>query len=157
MNIETRNAIADIIIKTVGNGSLPLLRLTTLLYLSDWRSAITRKRQITDIVWVQPFVAKMPEIIQFLARSQPDFTLVAGSQPEVMFTGVALGRDWILPSDARTCVDFVLHSEANKSWPDLLRLAYSTYPMFSQPVQSVLDLAHLADLYERLHPARVAG
>ena len=86
MDSETRNAIAHILINTVGPGSLPALRLTTLLYLSDWRSAITRKRQITDISWVQPFVAKMPEIIQFLAQD-PDFALVSGPQPEVIFTG----------------------------------------------------------------------
>jgi hypothetical protein len=154
MNIETRNAIAHILINTVGPGPLPVLRLTTLLYLSDWRSAITRKRQITDITWVQPFVAKMPEIIQFLGRNSPDFTLVPGPQPEVMFTGDPLSG--ILSSEARACIDFVLRSETNKSWPELFRLAYSTYPMFSQPPQSLLDLVALSYLYERSHE-RVAG
>ncbi len=153
MDSETRNAIAHILINTVGPGSLPALRLTTLLYLSDWRSAITRKRQITDISWVQPFVAKMPEIIQFLAQD-PDFALVSGPQPEVIFTGDPLSG--ILSPEARTCVDFVLRSETNKSWPELFRLAYSTYPMFSQPPQSLLDLVALSYLYERSHE-RVAG
>jgi hypothetical protein len=155
MNSETRNAIAHILITTAGTGSIPVLRLTTLLYLSDWRSAITRKRQITDITWVQPFVAKMPEIIQFLERNKPDFTLICGSQPEVMFTGDPLSG--ILSAEARTCVDFVLRSETNKSWPELFRLAYSTYPMFSQPAQSILNLVLLSDIYERMQHARVAG
>jgi hypothetical protein len=153
MNSETRNAIAHIIIRTAGTGSLPVLRLTTLLYLSDWRSAITCKRQITDITWVQPFVAKMPEIMQSLEQNKLDFTLTFGTQPEVMFVGDPLSG--ILSTEARTCVDFVLQSEANKSWQELFRLAYSTYPMFSQPVQSILDLVQLSDLYERMQHARV--
>jgi endonuclease/exonuclease/phosphatase (EEP) superfamily protein YafD len=155
MNSETRNAIAHIIINIVGPGTLPVLRLTTLLYLSDWRSAIKLKRQITDIAWVQPFVAKMPEIVQFLEQDKSDFTLLSGPQPEVMFTGNPLSG--ILSVEARTCVDFVLRSETNKSWPELFRLAYSTYPMFSQPAQSSLDLVLLSELYERMQHARVAG
>lgn len=130
---------------------LTLLRLTTMLYLSDWRSALQLKRQITDIKWVQPFVAKVPEIAQRLDPT--DFTM---SPDGVAATFIGDPDISNLPAEERACMDFVLHSE-QKGWIQLFRIAYSTFPMLSQPAHTVLDLVALAQRYSEHHDARMVG
>ncbi len=64
---ETKEALAYIVSKEASSVPITLLRVTTLLYMADWRSALTMKRQITDIAWIQPFVTKAPEVGKLLA------------------------------------------------------------------------------------------
>jgi len=152
---KTRDALAYLVLNATTTVPPTLLKLTTLLYLSDWRSAITLKRQITDIKWIQPFVAKASEVGQYLGKNPADFTIATTNQLEVAFVGDP--QSIRLPLEERACLDFVLQSYAQKDWPDLFRLAYSTYPMFSQAAQSALDLVALADMYEHSQSTEVAG
>jgi len=62
-----------------------------------------------------------------------------------------------LSQDERACLDFVLHSESQREWPELFRLAYSTFPISSQPAGSALDLVALPELYKRSQLEEVAG
>ena len=131
-------------IAVTANKSVPLslLRMTTLLYLSDWRSALQYEKQISDIQWMHPFVSKLPEIAQRLSIAH--FKL--DSQLNVEFVGEPLSHS-SLPREEQECIDFVLRTEGHKGWIESFRLAYSTYPMFSQSPQAILDLVGLAKQY----------
>jgi hypothetical protein len=138
---ETAETLAYIVSKATGNVPLTLLRVTTLLYLTDWRSALTLNRQITTIGWIQPFVVKLPEVGKLL-------TEMGVSVSDQLVTGVP--EPYLsakLSHDAQGCIDFVLNVEMQKGWTEVFRLAYSTYPMFSQPAHAPLDLVALAQMY----------
>lgn len=149
---ETSHALSYIGARADKTVPLTLLRLTTLLYLSDWRSALQLKRQITDIKWVQPFVSKLPEIAQ---RLNPTDFNVSANDAQATFVGDPHATN--LPAEERACIDFVLQSESHKGWIEFFRLAYSTYPMFSQPPQTTLDLVDLAQRYSTNHDISLVG
>src|SRR5260221_13175752 len=134
---DTTEALAYIVSRATGTVPLTLLRITTLLYMADWRSALTLKRQITDIGWIQPFVVKLPEIGKLLTEmgvSVSDQLVTGLPEPPIAAK---------LSSDAQGCIDFVLNVEIQRGWTEVFRLAYSTYPMFSQPAHAPLDLVTL--------------
>lgn len=91
-----------------------------------------------------------------LPRQRPGgFTVANNSQLDVTFIGDP--QSVRVPPEERACLDFVLRSDAQNGWPELFRLAYSTYPMFSQPTQAALDLVALASLYEHSQSTKIAG
>ncbi len=109
------------------------------------------KRQITDIKWVQPFVAKVPEIAQRL-----DLEDFAVSQDGLSAKFVGNPDASNLLAEERACIDFVIQTE-QKGWIQLFRIAYSTFPMFSQPAHTILDLVALAQRYSEHHDTRMVG
>lgn len=148
---ETNQALAYI--ASVADRRVPLtvLRITTLLYMSDWRSALQLKRQITDVNWVQPFVIKMSEVFHRL-HAEMGVTI----KDDQIFGAPVTGSP-PLSDAARGCIDFVLLSESRMGWTEFFRLAYSTYPMFSQPAQATLNLIELAEKYERSQDVQRVG
>jgi hypothetical protein len=154
-----RDVIIHVITRTSGTKSLSLLKLTTLLYLADWRAALTLGKQITDVAWIQPFVAKMPEVAKYLVGNPLYFSIAHSDHPEnppeVFFVGESLSSH--LTQESRETVEFVLRSASQKPWPELFRLAYSTYPMLSQPPHSALNLIELAARYKNTLRTPVAG
>jgi hypothetical protein len=141
---ETNQALAYIALNASRAVPLTWLRITTLLYLSDWRSAIIFKKQISDVNWVQPFVEKVPDIAHRI--TQPHSGFVVEEPGVIRFAGPP--RITLSP-DAAECIDFVLHGELQKGWLEFFRIAYSTFPMFSQPARAALDLVDLARRYEQ--------
>ncbi len=127
-------------------------RLTKLVYLADWRSAITRESQLTNIDWTfnhyGPYVGDVVE----LTRSDADFevksgTTMYGDEKEV----ITVREDLEYPSltaDDRELLDFVIESTRKKYWAAFIRLVYSTYPIVSKPRFERLNLVELAKEYK---------
>ena len=121
-------------------------RALLLLYLVDWRSAITRQEPVTDVTW------KVEDI-----GPQPDSAYV--------LSGVMSSADWNAitnrsrretdrpPTDIATAerevIDFVAKTAGNKSDEELMRLVYSTFPVMTQPKHAPLNLVALAERYNR--------
>ena len=53
-----------------------------------------------------------------------------------------------LPTKCLEILDFVFKAVSGLSWHDIVKLTLSTYPMITQPKDSELDLAVLADEYK---------
>lgn len=128
-------------------------RLTRMLYLADWRSAILRGQPLTKAVWnysqYGPFAIEAETIL----RHDPNFTTsidfsldngevdtVALRQP-VSYTSLTV--------DDRSLLDFVVEVTASLPWNDFNRLVYSTYPLITQEKYQNLDLMVAADRYQR--------
>lgn len=128
---------------------LALIRLTTITYLADWRSALRYQHQVSDIRWVHPFVAKIPEIAKYLLQDG-NFQIHSfeGSREAARVKFIGDPRTLLLSDEEHECIDFVLKTYASKSWPELFRLAYSTFPMFTQRPTVPLNLVTLAQQYE---------
>ncbi len=131
-------------------------RVTKMVYLADWRSAITRGRQLTDLEWeFSNYGPYVKDVIQ-VAEMDPAFEVVAtknlyGTPKDL----VRVADDVVYPSlteEEKELLDFVVSSSASKNWDDFIKLVYSTYPIVTQERFSKLDLVKLAKEYEESIP-----
>jgi hypothetical protein len=127
-----------------------------MVYLADWRSVITRGKQLTDLEWefsnYGPYVT---DVIQ-VAETDPAFEVVRTKNPYGAPKDlVRVADDVAYPSlteEEAELLDFVINSSACKNWDDFIKLVYSTYPIVTQERFSKLDLVKLAKEYEESIP-----
>jgi antitoxin SocA-like protein len=135
-------------------------RLTKMVYLADWKSAIERGEQLTNLSWeFSHYGPYVPDVIR-LARSEEDFEVergetIYGGEKELVRhkakSGTAAGYPSLEPGD-KDLLDFVVRSVEDKSFTEFVKLVYSTYPIVTQERYSKLDLASLAKQYEEVAP-----
>lgn len=136
-------------------------RVTKMVYLADWRSAITRGEKLTDTRWTfnhyGPFVYDVIE----MAKGDSTFKITAtqnmfGSSKEL----IGLRGDVDCPSLSekdREILDFIMEKSANKNYGEFMRLVYSTYPVATRERYSELDLVELAKEYAQTTAALEYG
>lgn len=149
---ELSNVIAYICQRYPHKDELSKARLTKMVYLADWRSAITQGRQMTDVQWVFNHYGPYVDDIVQVAREDPAFDVIQtanlyGDHKEVIHLCAAT-TDTALTRQERDILDFVISTCAPLSWNDFIRLVYSTYPIMTQPRYSRLDLSQLANEYK---------
>ena len=129
-------------------------RLNKIIYLIDWKSAIDKEEQITDINWYfnhyGPYVKEIEELILDDNRFflQPTITIYGNEK-----TIITLVDDTGFNSptvDEKTIIDFVIEKTRRFYWKRFIELVYSTYPIISQEKGSNLDLVSLAKAYNRM-------
>jgi hypothetical protein len=128
-------------------------RLTKLIYLADWKYALSKSTQISPIRWY--FDRYGPFVYDVLDEAKDDSRFrveksetMYGSEKEVIRLidedVDALG----LATDEIETLDFVINKTKDKNWSEFLRLVYSTYPIATQSKFSNLDLSVLAEEYK---------
>lgn len=127
-------------------------RLTKLVYLADWRSAIERGSQLTRTRWIFNHYGPYVHDVIDLAREDEAFTIEStrnayGSSKEVVQAVGDAGYPTLTDGDKRI-LDFVIDSTKSKFWGDFINLVYSTYPVVTQDKYSELNLVELAKEYE---------
>ena len=156
-----RDVIAYICKNYPHKGDLSNARVTKMVYLADWKSAIERGEQITGIGWrfdhYGPFVYDVLDT----AREDPAFEVVStrnmyGSQKELLRVADDVDYPSLSEEEVQT-LDFVLDQAAPMNWSEFIKLIYSTYPIVTQERYSKLDLEKLAHEYEEVIPLLDAG
>lgn len=148
---ELKDVVAYLCCNYPHKEELSKARLTKMVYLADWRSALTRGRQLTSISWVFNHYGPYVEDIISLAREDQDFEVLRqrtqfGDVKEVVSVRRQLPCKSLSNDDIQV-LDFVISSTKAKFWDAFIRLVYSTYPIVSQPRYGVLDLVSLAREY----------
>lgn len=131
-------------------------RVTKMIYLADWRSAITQGRPMTAIRWTfnhyGPYVSDVVE----LAQRDEAFQVLYGENlfgsTKRLIRLVEPGQPTRLSDEERAILDFVIAKTKGMYWNEFLSLVYSTYPVRTQPRYSELNLAQLAKEYEAREP-----
>jgi hypothetical protein len=134
-------------------------RLTKMVYLADWKSALERSEQLTDLTWeFSHYGPYVPEVIR-LARSEKDFVVehgktMYGDQKELVRHEISSQETSYpsLESNDTELLDFVIRSVEDKSFAEFVRLVYSTYPIVTQERYSKLELVDLAKEYKEVAP-----
>jgi hypothetical protein len=125
------------------------LRIINILYLADWKAAISLIKPISGIEWrivdSEPRVdgSTLREIIESVERSGRKFGF-----------GI-LGKLQRYSTDApskseRDILDFVLDYVKNQSDEELSRMVKSVYPTITQDDSDSIDLKNLAEKYEHV-------
>ena len=125
---------------------LSRVRLLRMAYLADWKSAVERGRQMTGLEW--RFGERGPECPE--ARRLVEAELSGSPRP-------SFARYPSLTAEHGCLLRFVVRSVRGKGYPELEKLVYSTYPIFTRERHSELDLPALAEEYERIRPLLTRG
>lgn len=134
-------------------GDLSNARVTKMVYLADWRSAIERGKTVSDIRWFfdnyGPFVW---DVLNAVSEDEATFEVEDGANPfgstKRLFK--LRKREIETPSltqQDRTILDHVISHAEPKSWQSFIKLVYSTYPVVSSSRYSYLDLVQKAKEY----------
>lgn len=158
---ELRDVAAYLCDKYPHPKELSNARLTKMVYLADWKSAIERGVQLTDLSWeFSHYGPYVPDVIR-LARSEEDFEVeqgktVYGEQKQLVRHDAAPGTltaDYpSLEREDKDLLDFVIRSVQDKSFTEFVKLVYSTYPVVTRERYSMLNLVDLATEYREVAP-----
>lgn len=130
-------------------------RVTKMVYLCDWKSAIENGKQITNISWYYdnygPFVRDVIDV----ATSNPSLFSVSESQNAfgTSKTIVTLKTDDyspVLTDDEQKIADHVINITKNKTWSGFIKLVYSTFPVVNSPQYTEMNLPELASQYKKI-------
>jgi Protein of unknown function (DUF4065) len=129
-------------------------RLTKMVYLADWRSAITRGTTLTDIQWRYNHYGPYVNDISDVALADPDLDITRttnafGGNKGIISArpGAKLGR---LADEEKDVLDHVIRETGPLYWNDFVRMIYSTYPVLTRPQYETLDLLELAKEYDSI-------
>ncbi|EPH6097746.1 Panacea domain-containing protein [Vibrio cholerae] len=130
-------------------------RLTKMLYLADWKSAIEESKQLTDAKW--HFNHYGPYVDDFIKIAKDDSdikvystqTIFGGGKQQVELRS-DFNRDIELEKNEKKILDFVIESTKSKNYEDFIKLVYSTYPVVSSSKYNDLDLVKMAQEYREI-------
>ena len=146
------DVMAYILKKYPDKSDLSNARVTKLVYLSDWRHAITQKSQITDINWYfdnfGPFVWDIKET----AETNPNIFSMRESSNACGNPKLLIGlnkEDYVtkLSENEIRSIDHVIDKTKDLIWSEFIRLVYSTHPIVSSSRYSYLNLIEKAEEY----------
>ena len=150
--------VKDLMIFFCKEKPLSKARLTKMIYLADWKSALDTGEQLTDLEWIfHHYGPYLPDIF-FKAQTDKDFSTYSYDHADM----VAVNKDVPEPKftpQQRKILDHVNETVKSMPFRQFLKLIYSTYPIRTQEKYSTLDLPALALVYrrEKATAAAVAG
>ena len=128
-------------------------RLTKMVYLADWKSAIDYGKQATDILWyfdnygpfkpdVYNIVAANPELFQIDSTN----TMFGDRKNVLRIRDKAFIPN--LSDSVKHLLDHVISETKTLNWTQFISLVYGTFPIVVSPRYTELDLVALASQYE---------
>ena len=149
---KLRDVVAYVAMHYPYKSELSKARLTKMVYLADWRSAILYGSQITSIQWEFNHYGPYVEDVVKVARNDSDFSIKQTStmygDPKDVISVATDAEFESLSEHDRAVLDFVIGTVSPKNWNDFIRLVYSTFPIVTQPRHSKLNLVELAQRYK---------
>jgi len=155
MKTTVSNLIKYILKNYPHKSELSASRLTKMLFLADWKSAIEYSKQLTNVTW--HFNHYGPYVDDFLriAKDDKDIevndtqTIFGGRKQQIELVNSFNGNIEITKNQ-KEILDFVIEATKDKNYEDFIKLVYSTYPVVSSSRYSDFDLVSLANEYKKI-------
>lgn len=155
MKTKISNLIKYLLKNYPYKSELSASRLTKMLYLADWKSAIEESKQLTDAEW--HFNHYGPYVDNFIKIAKDDddikvvstLTMFGGHKQQIELSG-DFKDDIVVDESEKRILDFVIQSTKSKNYEDFIKLVYSTYPVVSSSRYSDLDLVKMAEEYRAI-------
>jgi hypothetical protein len=135
-------------------GELSKARLTKLVYLADWFSALGDNRQLTNIKWLFNHYGPYVDDVVFAAEASELF-YVSNEQNRhgnkknlIKFNGPC--EETSLSTRDKQILDLVITKTKRMYFNDFIEYVYSTYPVRAKNRYEVLELITLAQEYKAL-------
>lgn len=129
-------------------------RLTKIVYLSDWKSAIEHGKQISNIKWVFNHHGPYVDDVYQEAYKSHLFKItrelnIYGNEKVVI--NLSYKKNWeSLSYNDIKCIDHVIKETKSMYWGDFINLVYSTYPVVVSDKHSKLNLIELSRSYKKI-------
>lgn len=127
-------------------------RITKMIYLADWFSALLQNKQMTNVEWIfNHYGPYVDDIINSL-KNADDFsikqtqTLFGNYKYQVCYNGSASNIE--LNDDERKILDFVIDKTKGLFFNAFINYVYATYPIATHERYSKLNLIQLAKKYK---------
>jgi len=124
-------------------------RTTKLVYLADWRSALSFGTQITEINWYFNHYGPYVDDVTDIVRTSPDLHLVSGhnaygSPAEwIRLDSASPSYPSLTANDVRV-LESIIEATQTMNFSRFLSLVYETYPVKQSKKYTYLDLVKLA-------------
>ncbi|OEF21054.1 hypothetical protein A145_04925 [Vibrio splendidus 5S-101] len=131
-------------------------RITKLVYLADWYSALGDGETLTNIQWLfnhyGPYVDDVINNVKFNSSFTvtPTQTTFGSEKSVISFRGMEIDVYGELSARTRQILDLVIEKTKDLYFNDFIDYVYSTYPVRAQNRYAVLNLVQLASEYKSL-------
>ena len=127
-------------------------KLTKMIYLADWKHAITYGRQVSGIKWYFDNFGPFVWDIKDEALTDSDTFIVkevlnAYGSPKVIIDMKQIQYVPEISKEEANSIDHVIETAKKLNWDQFIRLVYSTYPIISSEKYTHLDLSTKAKEY----------
>jgi uncharacterized phage-associated protein len=133
------------------SNQLSISRVMKLLYLIEWRYAITKFEKLTDIEWMQteygPFYKALRGIFNESSNFEVSIKLDDNKNEQTVITFLNKKENLNLKADTKEVVNFVIEHCKDYSWKELNNLVKSTYGVLNTPQGQIIDVVNLARKY----------
>lgn len=149
---KLRSIMAYIAMRYPYKNELSKARLTKLVYLSDWFSALLDDKQMTEIEWVFSHYGPYVDDVADIASRDSDFsitpekTVYGGDKYVISYVGKNI--DYKLSDREKEIINAVIDKTKVMYFNDFINYVYSTYPVSSNERYSHMDLVSLAREYK---------
>jgi hypothetical protein len=145
------NIIDYLYLKYPNSNQLSISRVMKLLYLVEWRFAITKFQKLTDIEWMQteygPFYKALRGIFNESSNFEVLIKLDNNKNEQTIITFLDRKESLKLKDDTKEVVDFVIKHCKDYSWKELNNLVNSTFGVLNTKQGQIIDLVSLAIIY----------
>lgn len=137
-------------------------RVTKMVYLADWKSAIEYGRQVTSIRWYfDNYGPYRPDVYNEVLANDELFSItdtnnMFGDRKSVLSLKNS-SYEPHLSEAAKRVLDHVIDETQMLNWTDFISLIYGTFPISLSPRYTDLDLVQLAIRYKKLPKANAAN
>ncbi|KHD07581.1 hypothetical protein PN36_31940 [Candidatus Thiomargarita nelsonii] len=153
---KLQNIIAYFCVNYPHKGELSKARLTKLVYLTDWFSALVDDKKLTNINWVfNHYGPYVDDVVNSATKSEgfilsKEQTIYGSDKYLIGFNGLFDKES--LSIREREILDAVINKTKSLYFNDFIDYVYSTYPVTSKNRYSELDLVSLAKEYKANKP-----
>ena len=134
--MQLNDLIGYIVMNYKNKDDLSKARLNKIIYLIDWKSAIDKERQITNIEWYfnnyGPYVSDIETSLNF------DIVRIKTNEFQKPL------------DEENLIIDLVINLTQELSWNEFINAVYSTFPIKESEKGSSLNLVQLAKEYKAL-------
>ena len=124
-------------------GQLSMARLSYMLYLADWRSALLYDKPVSNVRWHLEGNAPQP------SQRDPHGAMTWDELERIFLELIAEGNPENVERQEKAVLDYVIATACERSLVDLIRLVNSTFPVITQPQNQTLNLVGLAQDYRK--------
>ena len=135
--------------------ALSVSRLIGILYLSDWKSALEKNNQMTNVSWCLESEGPYVDDFLKLAKNDPEINVVnVGIAHSEKNKNVELRKNYHdnikISVDDKEILDFVIKKTKDKSYAAFMRLVNSTYPVILSDHKGEINMVKMAVDYRHL-------
>jgi hypothetical protein len=133
------------------SNQLSISRVMKLLYLIEWRYAITKFEKLTDVEWMQteygPFYKALRSIFNESSNFEVTIKLDDNKKEQIVITFLNKKENLNLKAENKEVIDFVIQHCKDYSWSELHNLVNSTYGVLNTQQGQIIDIVNLAIKY----------